>query len=344
LISLNETLLTCMHLYAIARIHPHLGLLARSGVTASAVMDEQNILRGAYIPFAHAEPSGKLFFISRQAHQDGDLGAVEDDGQRFFEHDMISDVLGLVGPHTPYRPAQTGSQCVRFAARDFFARNALLCYTAIPLEVLSTMATDLYQNHISGVAGIVLAGGTSSRLGQDKAFVDARGLTLVERVVEQLRQAVDEIILVTDRPAEFSFLGLPTTSDLYPGVGVLGGLHAGLSAARSDHVLAVGCDMPFLCPDLLRYLLSLRTEADVVMPRIDGYHEPLHAVYSRACLPNLERTIRAKRRRILHALDGLRIRYVERVEMEPYDPELRSFFNVNKPEDLARLEELLSDD
>ena len=206
------------------------------------------------------------------------------------------------------------------------------------------MATDSCQDQTPGVTGIVLAGGTSSRLGQDKAFIDARGLPLVERVVDRLRKAVDEIILVTDRPAKFSFLGLPTTPDLYPGVGVLGGLHAGLSAARSDYVLAVGCDMPFLCPDLLRYLLSLRTEADVVMPRVDGYHEPLHAVYSRVCLPNLERTIQTKRRRILHALDGLCVRYVERAAIEPYDPELRSFFNVNKPDDLARLEEMLSDD
>jgi len=201
-----------------------------------------------------------------------------------------------------------------------------------------------HQARITDVTGIVLAGGNSSRLGQNKAFIDVGGLPLVERVVHQLRKVVDEVLLVTDRPHEFSFLGLPATTDLYPGVGVLGGLHAGLSVARSDYVLAVGCDMPFLRPDLLRYLLSLRTDADVVMPRIDGYHEPLHAVYSRACLPNLERTIQAKRRRILHALDDLRIRYVERPAIEPYDPELRSFFNVNKPEDMARLDEMLTED
>lgn len=206
------------------------------------------------------------------------------------------------------------------------------------------MIDSSHQACTTDVTGVILAGGNSSRLGQDKAFIEICGQPLVKHTVHQLRQVVGSILLVTDRPHEFSFLGLPVTPDLYPGVGVLGGLHAGLSAACSDYVLAVGCDMPFLCPELLRYLFSLRAEADVVMPRIDGYHEPLHAVYSRACLPNLERTIRAKRQRILHALDGLRIRYVERVEMEPYDPELRSFFNVNRPEDLARLYELLSDD
>jgi len=207
------------------------------------------------------------------------------------------------------------------------------------------MVMDLsHQDHTTDVTGIILAGGSSSRLGQDKAFIDICGLSLVERVVHRLREVVDEILLVTDRPQAFSFLGLATTPDLYSGVGVLGGLHAGLSVARTAYVLAVGCDMPFLRPSLLRYLLSLRTEADVVMPRIDGYHEPLHAVYSKVCLPHLERAIQTKRRRILHALDGLSVRYVERAAIEPYDPELRSFFNVNKPEDLAQLDELLAGD
>jgi molybdopterin-guanine dinucleotide biosynthesis protein A len=189
--------------------------------------------------------------------------------------------------------------------------------------------------------GIILAGGQSSRLGQDKALIDVDGDLLVERVIRRLRQVVVEIVLVTDRPERLAFLGLPMTQDLYPGIGTLGGLHAGLSALHADYGVAVGCDMPFLSPDLLRYLISLQDGYDVVMPKLGKYHEPLHAVYGKRCLPLIERTIEAGQRRIMQALYGARVCYVKDAQMTAYDPDLRSFFNVNQPQDLERMRVLL---
>lgn len=193
-----------------------------------------------------------------------------------------------------------------------------------------------------GVTGIVLAGGKSSRLGQDKALIDAGGLPLIGRTVDRLRAVVDEVVLVTDRPGRLAFLGLRTVQDLYPGVGVLGGLHAALSAVRDGYGLVVGCDMPFLNPDLLRYMISLRCGYDVIMPRVDTYLEPLHALYSTRCLPEIERAISAGSRRIVQACEGLYVRYVEHAQIATYDPELRSFFNVNEPRDIDRLRALLA--
>ncbi len=192
------------------------------------------------------------------------------------------------------------------------------------------------------VAGILLAGGASERLGQDKALLEVDGISLIERVTHRLATVVDEIVVVTDRPQQFAFLGLAMTRDHYRGVGVLGGLHAGLSTIRSDYGILVGCDMPFLNPHLLRYLASLRHDYDVVMPRLGDYTEPLHAVYSRRCLPGIQHTIEAGQRRIMRALDGVRVRYVEQAEMEPYDPDMLSFFNVNGPQDLEQMRALLS--
>ena len=194
------------------------------------------------------------------------------------------------------------------------------------------------------VGGIILVGGASSRLGQDKAFISAAGTTLVERVVQRLQLVVDEIVLVTDRPLRFSFLGLPMVGDTFAGVGTLGGLHAGLAALHTECGVAVGCDMPFLNPDLLRYLISLRHGYDAVIPMLGKYYEPLHAVYGKRFLPAIEETIQAGQRRIMHACNSARVRYVQDTQMEPYDPGLLSFFNVNEPQDLERMHALLRDE
>jgi molybdopterin-guanine dinucleotide biosynthesis protein A len=194
---------------------------------------------------------------------------------------------------------------------------------------------------ITSVGGIILAGGSSSRLGQNKALLQVEGLSLIERVRDRLRLVVSAIVLVTNTPSELAYLGLPMTTDIYPGVGVLGGLHAGLSAIGTDYGLVVGCDMPLLNPGLLRYMISQREGYDVVMPRVGKYHEPLHAIYSRHCLPAIEKSIVAGRRRIMHACAEMRIRYVDSDEIAAYDPEHTSFFNVNTPDDLARLTALL---
>ena len=192
------------------------------------------------------------------------------------------------------------------------------------------------------VSGIVLAGGASSRLGQDKALIDVAGVPLIERVVLCLQSVVDEVVLVTDRPRDLAFLGLPMTDDLYPKVGVLGGLHAGLSAVRTEYGLVVGCDMPFLNADLLRYMITLTNGYDVILPRLGEYSEPLHAIYSKRCLPRIEQTIEVGRRRILDICTSLRVCHVHDAEISARDPRHLSFFNINDGEDLKRLREILA--
>jgi molybdopterin-guanine dinucleotide biosynthesis protein A len=193
----------------------------------------------------------------------------------------------------------------------------------------------------TGVSGIILAGGASSRFGFNKALLKIGDLSLVERVVERLRSVVTDIVLVTNLPDQFGFLDLTMTGDIYRGIGTLGGLHAGLSAIHTEYGLVVGCDMPFLNTDLLRYMVSVRAQADVVMPRLGHYYEPLHAVYARQCLPTIEQSIEAGQRRVLRACDGLHIKYVDENQVARYDPHHHSFFNVNTPKDLRQLNEML---
>ena len=207
---------------------------------------------------------------------------------------------------------------------------------------LSDSLADPGSAGASLYTGIILAGGSGSRLGQNKALVSVAGCSLIEWVVDVLRPLVSDLLLVTQAAEPLVTLDLPTVTDVYPGVGTLGGLHAGLDAMRTEYGLVVGCDMPLLNADLLCYMMSQASGYDVVMPRIGKYHEPLHALYSKRCVPNIERSILAGRRRILYALSGARIRYIEESEIDRFDPDHLSFFNVNTPEELERARALLA--
>jgi molybdopterin-guanine dinucleotide biosynthesis protein A len=151
------------------------------------------------------------------------------------------------------------------------------------------------------------------------------------------------MVLVAQSAKPYVHLGLPAVADIFAGVGTLGGLHAGLSAIHTEFGLVVGCDMPFLNADLLDYMISQAPGYDVVMPRVGKYYEPLHALYARRCVPALERSILAGQRRIRAALSDLRVRYIREPEIERFDPGQRSFFNVNTPADVRRMNEILSE-
>lgn len=121
--------------------------------------------------------------------------------------------------------------------------------------------------------------------------------------------------------------------DRYPGAGSLGGIFSGLAAARHHWAIAVACDMPFLNLDLLRRMLSLRRDSDAVVPVLDGRPEPVHALYSKACLPFIEKQLVAGQLRISGFYDKVRVRYVEEAEIDSLDPGHLSFFNINTRED-----------
>jgi molybdopterin-guanine dinucleotide biosynthesis protein A len=192
------------------------------------------------------------------------------------------------------------------------------------------------------VSAIVLAGGRSRRLGTSKAFAPVGGIALIDRAICQLRQVSDDLLIATNEPESYHGFDVGIVADAWPGMGALGGIHSGLLAARHERAVVVGCDMPFLNPRLLRSMIILSESYDVVIPRLDGLLEPLHAIYSRACAQPIEGLLRAGGQRIVGFFDQVRVRYVERSELEVHDPDLLSIFNVNTPDDLRRAEELAS--
>ena len=201
------------------------------------------------------------------------------------------------------------------------------------------------------LTGLVLAGGKSRRMGRNKAFLELDGRPLIVHVVERMARVCAEVLIVTADASPYADLGVPVVEDRFRGVGVLGGLHAGLEAATHDLALAVGCDMPFLNPDLLRAFAGWAEGFDVAVlrhgpsppqspPEGQGglYIEPLHAAYRRTCLPAMEAAIVARERRIISFFPQVRVRYVTLEDVAPFDPGLGSFRNVNTPEEWEALQ------
>ena len=191
----------------------------------------------------------------------------------------------------------------------------------------------------NGLTVAIQSGGKSSRMGTDKAFVLFDGVPMIEVVRAAVAGLGDELILITNKPDDYAHLGLPMFGDLYPETGPLGGIYTAVYHATHPHVLTVACYMPWLNRPLLEYIVSLRETADVVVPRWDKFPEPLHAVYSKACLEPIKEKLDAQMYKITVFYGRVSLRFVSREEIEQFDPEGRSFVNVNTPEELAERED-----
>jgi molybdopterin-guanine dinucleotide biosynthesis protein A len=188
------------------------------------------------------------------------------------------------------------------------------------------------------VSGVIMAGGASQRLGRNKALERIGGKTLIERVVDSLAPLTTEVLVVVGRPEQAAALHLPSwvrvVSDRYPGRGSLGGIFSGVGASAEPWSLVVACDMPFLNRELLRHLIGESSDVDAVIPRLGDKPEPLHALYSKACLASMEAMLRAGQLKIAPLFEAVRVRYVDEGTIDRIDPRHLSFFNINTQADL----------
>ncbi|MBK9005979.1 MAG: molybdenum cofactor guanylyltransferase [Anaerolineae bacterium] len=189
----------------------------------------------------------------------------------------------------------------------------------------------------------IQAGGASSRMGEDKALKLFLGRPLIQRVVDRLEPMADELIVTTNRPDDFSFLGLRLFPDVMPGRGALGGLYTAISSAAHPLVAVVACDMPFASANLIEAALKIMDDenADVVIAQGEEGYEPLHALYRReTCLPAIESAIHADQWRVIAWFPRVKVRVLTPEEIKSADPAGLAFWNVNTPEEFARAEEL----
>jgi molybdopterin-guanine dinucleotide biosynthesis protein A len=188
---------------------------------------------------------------------------------------------------------------------------------------------------------VIQAGGNSQRMGSDKALMPFLSRPLIQRVMDRLSPIADEILVTTNSPDDYRFLGIPLFRDIKPGRGALGGLYTALSSAACKAVAVVACDMPFTSAALFEAAgrLLVREDADVVIPDSGDGLEPLHAVYRReTCLPAIESAIDADKWRLISWFPQVKVRILQPDEVKQYDPSGLAFWNLNTPEEFAKAE------
>jgi molybdopterin-guanine dinucleotide biosynthesis protein A len=183
------------------------------------------------------------------------------------------------------------------------------------------------------VSGVILAGGSSRRLPRNKALERIGGRALIGRVIDTLVPLTTEVLVVVARPKQATALPLPSSvrvvTDRYPGRGSLGGVFTGVEASAEPWSVVVACDMPFLNVDLLRHMVGESADVDAVVPCLKGQPEPLHALYSKACLAPMRRRLEEGELKIASLFERVTVNYVDEATIDRIDPGHLSFFNVN---------------
>lgn len=153
---------------------------------------------------------------------------------------------------------------------------------------------------------VILAGGQSRRMGRDKSLLQVAGRPMIAHIAEQLAPLFPEVLVSSNEPSKYRFLGLPVIPDEVPGQGPLMGILSSLKAASRDRILVTACDIPVLDGGFIRELMGLAGSADIVMPVTrGGRHEPLFAVYGKSVIPRAEAALAEGKRRVVAVLPGL---------------------------------------
>ena len=195
------------------------------------------------------------------------------------------------------------------------------------------------QSVMDSTTGIILAGGNSRRMGQNKALMQFGCATLIEHTLRQMRSAVTNLLLITNTPSLYGHLGVQMYTDVVPNMGALGGIYTGLTHADTPAAICVACDMPLLQPRLLSYLTTILGEDDAVVPYVenpdtsDPKFQTLFAVYSKKCLPVIKQMFVEGELRVHALYNRISVRVVPPSEWRQFDPHGHSFFNINTPED-----------
>jgi molybdopterin-guanine dinucleotide biosynthesis protein A len=189
----------------------------------------------------------------------------------------------------------------------------------------------------SPLAGAVLAGGQSRRMGRDKALLPLGGVPMIRILTDRLARIAEPVVVIADRADRYSFLGVPVLADLRTGCGPLGGIHTALRQLDAEEVFVLACDTPFVSEELIAYIAAFPTDAPARVALMDGRLHPLCGVYSRACLPAIEEAIAAERfalRELLGRIDGATVEL--RPDLPFYSPRL--LMNLNDPAALGALD------
>ncbi len=194
------------------------------------------------------------------------------------------------------------------------------------------MTLDPPHYDLTDVTGVVLVGGWSRRMGQDKIFLSIDGTPLISHIHRKMLSLFERVLVIGHHRPEFDTLNITSHGDLVPDCGILGGIYTGLSLSQTHYIFAVAGDMPFLDRDLIIEIASDREGSDAVIPMGPNGMEPLFAVYSRSCLDSIRESLAERSLKVMKAVHGMRIATPEILPSRDGSPD--PLANLNVPEDL----------
>ena len=204
-------------------------------------------------------------------------------------------------------------------------------------RIAQGLVTMAFMDHTC--SGIILAGGLNTRMGgKNKAFLEVGGKRILDGLYALFKALFDEIVLVSNSPPTYLAWDLAVVTDLFPIRSSLTGIHAGLFHIPTAYAFVTACDMPFLKKELIEVLLrEVEPGWDVVIPVTSEGYEPLCAVYSKRCIQPIEQQLSRGKAKIADFFSRVKVKEVSENLLRTADPELASFFNINRPGDLAGL-------
>jgi molybdopterin-guanine dinucleotide biosynthesis protein A len=204
------------------------------------------------------------------------------------------------------------------------------------------------------ISAVVVAGGKSARLGQDKRKLrlwGADGPTLLEHTIEIMATYTDDVVVVLNDAAGWSTLPGRVVGDVFPDMGSLGGIYSGLLVAKYAHSFVVAADMPLLNVDLIAWMIAQPRDFDVLLPRLGSGHarnrlgvESLHGIYGIGCRGPMRQQLESGNSQVIGFFPNVRVRLVEPAIVARFDPQGIAFKNVNTPDELAEVQRLINDE
>ncbi|MGD1153031.1 MAG: molybdenum cofactor guanylyltransferase [Syntrophales bacterium] len=187
------------------------------------------------------------------------------------------------------------------------------------------------------MTGVILSGGKSARMGMNKAFLEIEGKRLIDRTMLIFRAIFREVILVTNSPLDYLDQDCIIASDIFKNKGALGGIYTGLFYASYNHAFVSACDMPFINRSFIEHMIEYADRYDIVVPKPSDGLQPLHAIYSKRCLPPIKKLMDMDSLKITGFYRGLKTMVIKEETIKSFDPEGKMFINVNTRKDLEQI-------
>ncbi|MHB1126705.1 MAG: molybdenum cofactor guanylyltransferase [Bacillota bacterium] len=190
--------------------------------------------------------------------------------------------------------------------------------------------------------GIILSGGKNTRMRSNKAFLEIGKGKIIEETVKKLQRLFADVIIVTNEPELYSYLGTKLVHDLIQGFGPLSGIHAGITASNHNLNFVIACDLPFMKTGLVRYMIENAEGFDVVVPQVGNYLQPLHAVYAQSCLTPITGCLQEGIAKVIAFYHQVRVNYIGESKLKQYGNPQEMFYNVNTPNELRVAMDMVS--